>query len=296
MSHFKRTISLFLLFCISTIPVFASEFDLKLDDLTQQITADIMPGKKTTIAVIPFSDLQGNVTQFEKYIAEELTTRLVKTKKFEVVERQLLDKILAEHKLNLTGLIETNSAKELGKLLGVSAIVCGTTTELEKTIKINARVIATETGSILTAATEEVTKNEDLKKLLANGKSSPVITPSPVLTPAPDEEKAGYQLLWDGKVVGYESKWTRKEAIKNLLWNIHQYPEKKVEGFYNGEKLPADDLEKKGYILLWDGQLVGYEPNWTRQQALENLLWNIQKYPNKKVEGFYNGEKLLDSN
>lgn len=292
MSHLKRIVFLSLFFCISIFPVFASELDRQLDDLTKQITEDIAQSEKLTIAVLQFSNLQGKVTEFEKFIAEELTTRLVKTKKFNVVERQLLDKILEEYKLNLIGLIDPNSAKELGKLLGVSAIVCGTTTELEKTIKINARVIATETGSILSAATEELAINEDLNKLLANVISNPTITSRPVLTPAPDVEKTGYQLFWDGKRMGHEPNWTRQQAVKNLLWNTYHYPEKKVEGFYNGERLLANEEEKVGYLLFWNGELVGYEPNWTRKQAIENLLWNIQQYPEKKVEGFYNGEKL----
>ena len=49
----------------------------------------------------------------------------------------------------------------------------------------------------------------------------------------------------------------------------------------------------KGYELYWDGKQVGHEPNWSREQATGNLLWNLTQYPDRKVEGRFNGEGIL---
>lgn len=145
---------------------FAGNLDEKLADLSEQITNSMTEAYKTKIAVIEFSDLDGNITNFGKYLSEELITRLFMTKKFEVVERQLLNKIMAEHTLSLTGLVDPDSAKELGKILGVDAICSGTVTDLGTSVKVNARLIATETGTIFAVASVEIFKDETVIKLM----------------------------------------------------------------------------------------------------------------------------------
>ncbi|MDZ8239216.1 MAG: hypothetical protein RMZ69_19040, partial [Nostoc sp. ChiQUE01a] len=93
-----------------------------------------------------------------------------------------------------------------------------------------------------------------------------------------------YQLFWDGVQVGFEPSWTLQQAIANLEDNKKAYPNKKVEGLFNGQKV--------GYELIWDGVRVGFEPGWTLQQAIANLEDNKKAYPNKKVEGLFNGQKV----
>ncbi|MDZ8241398.1 MAG: hypothetical protein RMZ69_30290 [Nostoc sp. ChiQUE01a] len=75
-----------------------------------------------------------------------------------------------------------------------------------------------------------------------------------------------------------------QQAIANLEDNKKAYPNKKVEGLFNGQKV--------GYELIWDGVRVGFEPGWTLQQAIANLEDNKKAYPNKKVEGLFNGKQL----
>lgn len=142
------------------------ELDTKLAELVRQITISLTEENKTKIAVIEFSNLDGKVTEFGKFLSEELITKLFITKKFEVVERQLLVKILEEHKLNLTGIIDPVSAKELGKILGVDAVASGTITDLGTSVKLNARLIATETGKIFAVASVEMLKDEKIRKLM----------------------------------------------------------------------------------------------------------------------------------
>lgn len=117
--------------------------------------------------MIPFSDLQGKVTDFGRFISEELITRLFITQKFDVVERQLLNKVLDEHKLTATGIVDERSAKELGRILGVDAIASGTITDLRTIVKVNARLISTETGSLFAVAAVEIAKDETVKELMA---------------------------------------------------------------------------------------------------------------------------------
>jgi len=147
-------------------PEITNNLDNSLSDLTTQITNSISEDGKKKIAVIEFSDLEGNVTQFGKYLAEELITRLFRTKKFEVVERQLLNKIISEQKLSITGMIDPKSAKELGRILGVDAIVSGTITEFDADLKVNSRIISTETGKVFGVAATNIVKDDDVRKLM----------------------------------------------------------------------------------------------------------------------------------
>lgn len=140
--------------------------DSQLGILTQQIVSSLSQEKKSRIAVIEFSNLQGQITELGRYLAEELITRLYRTRQFDVIERQMLNKVLAEHQLGMSGIIDASSAKELGKILGVDAIATGTVTDLADRIKIHARLISTETGSVFSVASVAVNKDETVRKLL----------------------------------------------------------------------------------------------------------------------------------
>jgi TolB-like protein len=109
--------------------------------------------KKTKIAVLDFQ-MQGEQNSSKdlgKIVAEWLITGLVETGRFDVVERLLLEKILEEQKLGVTGAIDPASAAQLGKILGVKTIVSGTISSLEGITEINARLINVDTASIVAA-------------------------------------------------------------------------------------------------------------------------------------------------
>ena len=157
-----------LFFAIFTTQIYSqSNLDTQISDLCNQIATEMSEYQKTTIAVIEFSDLDGNVTDLGKFLSEEVITKLFQTKKFKVIERQLLNKIIKEQKLQVSGIIDEASAKKLGKLLGVNAIVSGTIAELANSVKLNARLIGTETGEIFGAASIEIAKDESIVKLMA---------------------------------------------------------------------------------------------------------------------------------
>ncbi len=105
------------------------------------------------IAVLDFQ-LQGE--HFENkdmgvIVAEWFITAMVREGRFDVVERRLLQKILSEQKLAMSGVIDTDSASTLGKLLGVKVIISGSVMKIQNSIEINARIIDVESGSIIAA-------------------------------------------------------------------------------------------------------------------------------------------------
>lgn len=60
--------------------------------------------------------------------ADSMTTALFKTGRFRMVERQHLDKVLAEQNLGESGRLDPTTAARIGKILGVQLMVIGTVT------------------------------------------------------------------------------------------------------------------------------------------------------------------------
>ena len=58
-------------------------------------------------------------------LTEELTMALFNSKRFEVLDRQHLNKMLQEHNLNMSGLVNKETAAKLGELIGSSALIFG---------------------------------------------------------------------------------------------------------------------------------------------------------------------------
>ncbi|PYS20324.1 MAG: hypothetical protein DMF72_21480 [Acidobacteria bacterium] len=154
--------------------------DQRIGELSKQISDGLTENQKQTIAVVEFADLRGNVTDFGRFISEELITRLYQTKKFKVIERQLLNKVVAEQKLSLTGVIDQTSAQKLGKLLGVDAIASGTVSDLGKSLRVNARLISTSTGEVFAVAATEIAKDDSVMALMGASNTGPTNTNSSV--------------------------------------------------------------------------------------------------------------------
>ncbi len=132
----------------------------------QQLAAEIteagagIQGKK--IAIIPFSyaDGRAGATKDGSVISERLTIKMINMHKFEIIERSVLDKVMAELKLQASGTIDASSAQQLGKVLGVEAIITGTLVETSGgQIEVNARLIKTETAQAIGASQVTLDKN-----------------------------------------------------------------------------------------------------------------------------------------
>lgn len=124
--------------------------------------------QKTKIAVLDFEMIGDKMetASIGAIISEWFITGIVKSGRFDVVERAMLQKILAEQKLGASGVIDEQSAAALGKVLGVKAIISGSLLKLEDAIDINARVISVESGSIIAAENIRSSAKSDLHALV----------------------------------------------------------------------------------------------------------------------------------
>src|SRR6185295_17191188 len=144
----------------------AQDMDKELSDMATKLATLTKDNGKKKVTVLDFTDLQGGSSELGKYIAEELTVDLVMVKtNFSVLDRANLRKILAEHKLTATGLIDPENAKKLGQFAGVDALILGTIIPKGQKVALTAKIIATDTAEILGAARAEFQADEMVQKL-----------------------------------------------------------------------------------------------------------------------------------
>ncbi|HNZ25821.1 MAG TPA: CsgG/HfaB family protein [Spirochaetota bacterium] len=114
---------------------------------------------KIKVAILNFVPKGVDATLTEA-IVENLTTALIDTKKYEVIERNQIDKLMAELKLQNSDDFNENLREELGNLYGVKLVILGSVTKIGNNITINIRGVEVSTGSAQFAK-NITTKNED---------------------------------------------------------------------------------------------------------------------------------------
>jgi TolB-like protein len=109
-------------------------------------------GQDWLIAVFPLEDLAPveETRGLGEEFAATLTDDLARSGKVRVVERRRLQPILEELKLSTHGLVDEQTAIRAGKLLGANALILGSYLKFKDSVRINVRVVRTETGEIIT--------------------------------------------------------------------------------------------------------------------------------------------------
>ena len=98
----------------------------------------------TRIAVVNFVASQ----QTSNYVIGRLTSHLVNTGKFNVVDRHDLTEISREQGFNLSGNVSDESAQSIGKLLGAQTIISGSLTPFGNSHQMHIKALEVETGIV----------------------------------------------------------------------------------------------------------------------------------------------------
>ena len=117
---------------------------------------------KKVLAITDFEVIRGHDKSISEVSMESLTTAIVNTGQFNVVERNKLNAVLKELEIGLTGLTDTDNAKKVGQLLQADVILTGTFADLGGYWNVNMRLINVNTG-LVTAAFEEKASFAEIK-------------------------------------------------------------------------------------------------------------------------------------
>ena len=169
----KSEVVLLSVLCVMLFSGVSIAYETEINRISTEMADAVAPsGEGQTplakkVAVVDFTDLQGNVTELGRFLAEEFSVKLASSgKSFEVVDRTHLKSIIKEHKLSETGIIDSATARKLGSIAGVDALVTGTMTPFGDTIRLSVKILSTESAKIITAKNMSIPKTGALSELI----------------------------------------------------------------------------------------------------------------------------------
>ncbi len=260
---------------LGTGPSFA--YEREIENLSTILANAINNSGKKNIAVVDFTDLQGNVNELGRFIAEELSGGLINASKgFDVIDRNHLKSLLAEHKLSMSGLVDPNAIKKLGKIAGAEILVTGSLTPFGDSIRVSCKAIDTVTAKVIGVAKGDIAKTATIADLLKLG----------IKTEGGDEKKKPpevqskiYKIEGQYSAIGRNANGTSYSGIVNItrrnesymfVWKIGNSTYSGV-GSLLGDMLTVDWGSQYPviYTVSQDGRLVGL---WDNGRATETLV------------------------
>jgi TM2 domain-containing membrane protein YozV len=167
--------------------------------------------EKTAVAVLQFEPR--NISQAEAVIlSDRLRAELVATNFYNVLEREQMDKILKEQKLQLTGACSDASCLvKVGQLMAVTKMMGGTISKIGNTYTVQARVIDVEKGVIDQEVSHDVIGTiEDLQQW---GMKKVVWKLIPSASLFVSSIPSDAEVYWDNRKVGKTDLKIENEAL-----------------------------------------------------------------------------------
>ncbi len=164
----KIIIIIFVFFIITTSLIantddllFVNNICLKLNENNlQRITIKVKNGDSLFIC-----------KQFSEYLENELTKQfLKKCADIKIVERKILNDIIEEQKLQLSGLYDDETAIRIGYLSGAQSIIPMDYSIINGKVFLTGKAIDVETGEIIKSFNEFISMNPRINEILQQGK------------------------------------------------------------------------------------------------------------------------------
>jgi len=198
-------------------------------------------GPKRRVAVIDFETKEGYARRLGTTASSILMTEIGKSGKFILVEREKINKLLEEQKLGQTGVIDSNTACVVGKILGVNAIVTGCVSQFGVNTESSHALIAQSKRQIAEATVDiriiDATNGRVLYVDSGSGKA----------------EKSSGTFLGMGSSSGYDERIEGDalraaivKVVENIIYQINKTPFTCRVAELEGEKLYLDAGKESG--------------------------------------------------
>jgi TolB-like protein len=247
-------------------------YEKEIEQLSAQMAEKIAGKGKKTVAVVDFTDLQGNVTELGRFLAEELSGSLSKGERgFEVVNRSNLKQLIQEYKLFSTGVIDQKAAMKLGEFSGIEALITGTITPFTENIRVSTSVLDIKTAKAIDNERENIPRTKDINELLGKEISS---------------ESAASESAGETKQVS-DKKSVMSQVVKDILFEVQEC---RLSGNALTCRTTAtnkkDDRDIRIYV-----QLRGVEP---RQSRMFDSLSNEQYVSSIELANKKSSDEYID--
>ncbi|NPU83781.1 MAG: hypothetical protein HPY65_04770 [Syntrophaceae bacterium] len=168
-----------------SLPSSASSYEREIANLSSIIVSSISKSGKKSIAVVDFTDLQGQVNELGRFIAEEMSGNITsQSPKFDVLDRNHIKRLLEEQKLSMSGLMDPNAIRKIGKLAGADVIITGTITPFGDSIRVSCKAIDTKSAKVVGSARGDIAKTATIADLIKLGVTTSRPSQEPVKQPA----------------------------------------------------------------------------------------------------------------
>ena len=157
------------------LPSFAqSGVEDGIDNLARQIVERSRSEGGTTIAISAFPHVDDSCSELSNFLVDELVLSLfsVPDADLQIIERSQLGRIFSELELSMSGAVDANTTQELGRIHGVDTLLVGSLTTIGDDLRVNARLINTETAQVYSAAAVNVPKTSTLEELMGRHSTS----------------------------------------------------------------------------------------------------------------------------
>jgi len=123
------------------------------DEGTKTKIAEAVPSVETLIGILPFQNYTADqsLDWIGKGIGASLTTTLSQLQGFHLVERQQLEQILSEQRLQASALFDPETVVESGRLWNTRYLILGGYQKLGDSYRLDGWRVDTETGRIFDA-------------------------------------------------------------------------------------------------------------------------------------------------
>jgi curli biogenesis system outer membrane secretion channel CsgG len=195
-------------------------------------------GLKKRIAVLDFTDKTGHRMHWWRTgqnvgqgMTDMLTTELVKSKKYTVIERSQIDKIMKEQALGASGAVTQQTAAKIGKLLGVEIAIFGAVTEFgysKEKKKVNAPV-STPLGKLRGLKLGKQTARVAIDVRFVNTSTGEILAAENI---AEEESKGNLGISLGNKSFENQTKFDESmvgKATRKAIVNIVKLTDKQME-------------------------------------------------------------------
>lgn len=136
--------------------------------LAKQFIERKQTDNRLTIGVTSFPHVDDSCSELSNIFHDELVFQIFEVGDGDVgvVERAQLAQIFAELEFQRGGDVDLNTAKEVGRILGVDSIIIGSLARIGEKIRINARLLTTETGKVTSVARTDFPVTDTVKRLM----------------------------------------------------------------------------------------------------------------------------------
>src|SRR5436309_14153315 len=193
---------------------------------------DTRPG----IAVLPFDNSgsygqdKENFDALQKGIAGMLISELAANPAARVVEREEIEKLLAEQSLGASGKVTRETAAKIGKLVGARYVVAGTFIDFYGDFRLDARLVNVETSEIVKVESDRMQRDHLFDIIRTVGARLMKDTNLPPLPRQASEQRMNRQvpteaLTFYSKALLYQDRGQKDKAAEMYQRALAVFPE-----------------------------------------------------------------------